>query len=256
MDSTGKLHETGSAAHCVGFDTHSSFVPVLGTREELSQLAPTFDLDEFQVVRREFFAHQNEPAVTFNNFKFYVNSACLLKFPEVEYIQVLINQQTKILALRPCCEGERDAFRWCTISKGRRKPRQVTGRLFFAKVISLMDWNPDFRYKLMGHVAHAKGEHLIVFDMSATEIYQRKTLSTGAGHTSTRRNPIFPAAWQEHFGVPIREHRQSLQVNIFDGYAVFSIRDKQRNPESAAQSVTESGDTDGLHSETSYTVID
>ena len=34
------------------------------------------------------------------------------------------------------------------------------------------------------------------------------------------RTPVFPAEWQDQFGVPFEEHRKSLQINIFDNYAV------------------------------------
>ena len=44
--------------------------------DEILELGDDFDFDGFQVVRREFFAHTTEPAVSFNNCKFYVNSAC------------------------------------------------------------------------------------------------------------------------------------------------------------------------------------
>ena len=138
--------------------------------DEIIELGDAFDFDGFQVVRREFFAHTFEPAVTFNNYKFYVNSACLAKFPDTEYVQVLINQETKILALRPCKAGERDALAWCGSSKGRRKPKQTTCKLFFMKVTTLMEWNPDYRYKLLGRVIHANGQYLLAFDLTATEV--------------------------------------------------------------------------------------
>ena len=44
-------------------------------------MAGDFNYDGYQVVRREFFAHINEPSVTFNNYKFYVNTACLKPLP-------------------------------------------------------------------------------------------------------------------------------------------------------------------------------
>ena len=68
--------------------------PVLGKGEEILDLDESFDFEGFQVVRREFFAHQSEPSVTFNNCKFYVNSACLTKFPTVQYVQVLVNRDS------------------------------------------------------------------------------------------------------------------------------------------------------------------
>jgi hypothetical protein len=33
--------------------------------------------------------------------------------------------------------------------------------------------------------------------------------------------------WQNQFGLPVEEHRRLLQVNIFEGYTVFGIKDKQ-----------------------------
>jgi hypothetical protein len=41
----------------------------------------------------------------------------------------------------------------------------------------------------------------------------------------TSRKPVFPAEWQDQFGLPYNEHRQSMQINIFDGYAVFAVKE-------------------------------
>lgn len=197
--------------------------PLLEKGDEIIDMGDDFDFDGFQVVRREFFAHLSEPAVTFNNCKFYVNSACLNKFPDTNHVQVLVNQNTRIMALRPCAENARDSFAWCSASKGKRKPKQTTCKLFFAKIVSMMDWNPDYRYKLLGRLIHANGEYMIAFDLTATEVYQR-TLTEGAKPKNSR-TPVFPAGWQDQFGLPYKEHQQSMQINIFDGYAIYSIID-------------------------------
>ena len=39
------------------------------------------------------------------------------------------------------------------------------------------------------------------------------------------KTPIFPAGWQNQFGMPFNEHRQSMQINVFDGYAIYAIKD-------------------------------
>ena len=78
-------------------DTVVDATPVLSEGDELVDLGEDFDFDGFQVVRREFFAHLREPSCTFNNLKFSVNSACLAKFPNSDYAQVLVNRQKKIL---------------------------------------------------------------------------------------------------------------------------------------------------------------
>jgi len=196
------------------------------SEDEIIELGDNFNFDGFQVVRREFFAHIHEPAVTFNNCKFYVNTACLQRFPDASSIQVLVNQETKILALLPCPDGAKDSFMWCNSSKGKRTPKQVTCKLFFAKIVDMMNWNPDYRYKLLGKLIHANGETLIAFDLNATEVYQR-TFPEGS-KPKTSRTPVFPAEWQNQFGLPYSEHKQSLQIDIFDGYAVYSIKDNSK----------------------------
>lgn len=79
--------------------------------EEIEQL-DNFSYDGYQVVRREFFAHIQEPSITFSNFKVYVNQICVNKLPDVEFVQMLVNSDTKILAIRPCEESDRDSFPW------------------------------------------------------------------------------------------------------------------------------------------------
>ena len=202
-----------------------STVPVLGNNDEILELGEDFDFDGFQVVRREFFAHLHEPSISFNNCKFSVNSACLSKFPSFEYAQVLVSSDKKVLAMRPCSEGAKDSFPWCYISKGKRKPKPITCKLFFAKIITLMGWNPDYRYKILGKLIHANDEYMLAFDLTATEVYQR-TFPEGQ-KPKTSRTPVFPAEWQNQFGLPYSEHRQSMQINIFDGYAIFAVKENQ-----------------------------
>ena len=191
---------------------------------EKTEQKETFSYDGYQVVRGEFFAHTFEPSITFNDNKVYVNMACLNQMPMVEYIQILINQQTKKLVIRPCREDEKDSFRWCS-STGRRRPKQITCRIFYAKLAEMMQWNPAYRYKILGKMVTANSEQLYIFDLTATEMYQRIRQESGrSGRSGNRRTPIFPAEWQDQFGLPVEEHRKQLKINIFDGYTVFGIK--------------------------------
>ena len=42
--------------------------------DEIVEVSDGFEIDDFQVVRREFFAHTCEPSISFNNCKIYVNA--------------------------------------------------------------------------------------------------------------------------------------------------------------------------------------
>ncbi|MDD4291092.1 MAG: hypothetical protein PHX51_02480 [Clostridia bacterium] len=200
-----------------------SMAPTISKGDEMLDMNDEFDINDFQVVRKEFFAHLREPSVTFNDCKFYVNAACLSKFQKSDFAQILVNRSHKILALLPCEENARDSFMWCNTANGKKKPRPITCKLFFAKIFSLMDWNPKYRYKLLGKLIHSKGKYMIAFDLNATEVYQKSFVDGEKPKIS--RTPVFPAEWQNQFGLPFNEHKQSMQINIFDGYAIYSIKD-------------------------------
>ena len=204
---------------------HENMLTVVPVTDEPIEVDDTFSLDKFQVVRREFFSHISEPSITFSNYKIGLNSACIKRLPQIEYIQFLVNRQTRKLAIRPCLESDLHSFQWCTTSGGKRKPRQVTGKIFFMKLFDMMGWNPNYRYKILGKLIRANGEYLFVFDLTATEVYQR-VVKEGA-KPKTSRTPVFPAEWQDQFGIPYEEHRKSLQINVFDNYAVYGIKDQE-----------------------------
>lgn len=188
----------------------------------------SFSYDGYQVVRGEFFAHVYEPSISFNQSKIYVNAACLKRMPDVDYVQILVNADEKKLVIRPADEDAKDAFLWCSAKAATRKPKQITCRVFFAKIVNLMSWNPDYRYKMLGKVIRSGEEKLIVFDLTAVEIYTR--LIREGEKTRVSRKPVFPAEWENQFGLPVEEHRKLLQVNIFDGYTVFGIQDNKKAP--------------------------
>ena len=186
--------------------------PISNSKREIPVIEDdAFSYEGYQIVRGEFFAHTYEPSFTFNANKVSVNTACIKKLPDTDYVQILVNSEEKKLAVRPCLEDEKDAMRWCC-------------RIFFGKVISLMDWNPHYRYKLLGKLIRSNNELLFVFDLTTPEIFIRTLKDDGKMKSS--RTPTYPAEWQNQFGVPVEEHQNSMQINIFDGFAVFGISDE------------------------------
>ncbi len=72
---------------------------------------------------------------------------------------------------------------------------------------------------MIGKLVKTNGDLLFVFDMKTAETYVR------TGGKSGPKTPLFPADWKDQFGLPVEEHRKSLQINIFNGYAVFGLKD-------------------------------
>jgi len=210
--------------------------PKLTDKDEIVVIED-YDFSNSEVVRREFFAHINEPSISFNQCKFYANAACIKRFPKADFAQVLINREQKILALRPCEEFARDSFPWSKISKGKRTTRAITCKLFFAKIFDMMNWVPHFRYKLLGKIIHSNGEYLIAFDLTATEVYQR-TEQEGA-KPIVSKTPTFPADWQNQFGMPFYAHKETMKINVFDGYAIYSVQETAKGGKKIVRTDTE-----------------
>ena len=200
----------------------------------------SFSYAGYQVVRGEFFAHLYEPSLCFNRSRVYVNMGCLKRMPDVSYVQILVNAEDKKLVIRPAGEDEKDAFLWCSLKNEVRRPKQITCRVFFAKIVHLMSWNADYRYKLLGKIIRSGEEKLVVFDLNATEIYIR-TAREGEKPRSARK-PVFPAEWENQFGLPVEEHRKQLQVNIFSGYTVFEIKESKGPAGRISEDNTTGGD--------------
>ena len=192
------------------------------------------DLNESEIVRPEFLAQTHEPSFIFNDGKISVNTACVRRVPDAEYVQLLINRQKKKLAVRICKEEDIFSIPWAKEKDGKRFSRQITGRMFFMKICDLMDWNPDYRYKIVGKLVRANGELLFLFDLNSRQVFER---SVGVdGKRKSSRRPVFPAESKNQFGIPFSEHKKALQISLFDGFTVFSVKDRKEE--------TQEGDAD------------
>ena len=207
-----------------------------------------FSYDGYQVVRGEFFAHINEPSITFNNSRVSLNTAAVNKLPDTEYVQILVNPDAHQLVVKPSSEDIRDSFLWSSENKktGKRKPKQITCRIFFAKVFELMEWNPDYRYKMLGKLIKTNDGLLFLFDLDSTEIYRRAVSEDG--HTVAARKPVFLVYCKNQVGLPVDEHQKKLQVSIFDDYAVFGIRRDEEAKKTVKQEIPDTN-SDGIDSQ-------
>ena len=202
-------------------------------REEARRIAAEagFSFDGYQVVRREFFSHIYDPTLTIKGSSIVFNNACISKLDQVVYVQVLVNPTAEKLVIRPCEEGARDAVRWCIAKDDKRKSREITCRMFTAKLYEMMGWETLYRYKLQGTRIDYHGEQLYVFDLTSTEIFLPAVKDPGDPEAKKRRGKtVFPADWRDSFGIPVQEHAQTTQINLLDGYGYVDVSAPQDNP--------------------------
>ena len=71
-------------------------------------------------------------------------------------------------------------------------------------------------------------------DLKSSETYER-SVADEDGKRKTSRIPVFPLEWKDQFGIPFEEQHQALQINMFDGFTLFSLKDagKKKSEESS-----------------------
>ena len=187
------------------------------------------DLYNYEMVSGEFFAQIKEPAFTINVNKVYVNSAAVRMLSKVNHVKFMINRDEKKLVIKPCSEMDIQGYKWVKEKDGKRYPSYRTGEPFVQSLCMLMNWNPQFRYKITGKKNRAKGdgEEILAFDLTSFKCFEKEITEDG----TINKKFVLPSGWDGSFGPKYGESNRTLQVNTFDGYTVFSLKGKEMAPE-------------------------
>lgn len=191
--------------------------------EDMEEINDPSFYDGFDISRSAYFAQRNDPIFTFNDGKIGLNTCCVRKFPDVDYVQLLVNREKKLLAIRPCDEYDIFPFRWCNEKNGKRLPRCVVGRLFHLKICDLMGWNPQDRYRVIGSFLKANGERIILFNLQSIQVFPRLVAEDGKKKAS--KIGFMQENWKNTFGIPFTEREKAMQISLFDGFTMFSFTD-------------------------------
>ena len=179
------------------------------------------NLSKFQHIVDGFFAQTKEPALTISGKTVTVNAAAVRLFPTVDYMEILINTEDKKVAFEPCTELNIRGYKWARDKDGKRYSTTRTGLPFVLCICQIMNWDPNKRYKIRGKkVLSEKGEEVLVFDLHVKQEFEKPA----PGEKGKNRSTIL-TGWNGVFGPMYNESESNLQIDTFDGYAFFSIKD-------------------------------
>lgn len=130
-------------------------------------------LSNFQVVRAQLFSTSRHPAVTISSGRIRFNTACLKRFADSEYVELLLNSIEKKIAVRPCDKSNPNAIRWGSLKDGKWIVSEKSCRGFSGPLFELMDWNYEHKYRLRGEYHGQDGNGIMVFDLDEPEVIER-----------------------------------------------------------------------------------
>ena len=85
-------------------------------------------------------------------------------------------------------------------------------RIFAAKVFDLMQWDKQYRYKMLGRPAVCDGEVLFLFKLTDFEFFLAGSKSRSKGYLRDD--------WRDSFGTPVEQHENTYKINLADGYII------------------------------------
>ena len=217
--------------------------------ERAMEIQKEFSYDGYQIVRREMFAHQREPAVTIRSDSITFNTACIEGMEDVVYIHIMVSDNEKRMVIRKCEENDKDSLRWCIAKPDKRRSRTIKGR-FSQKIYSMMNWTQGCRYKIMGHKITFQGETLYVFELEECEIFRERPKRSKAEKEERAKSmtpeelkeanrterkesmtPFSPAEVEETFGLPVDQHQKQIQLSSMEQFQDVSIAFTRAKPE-------------------------
>lgn len=202
-----------------------------------------FDLRGFQIARSQFFDTAGKICVSFSIETFVFSTACIRKFENTQYIEMLVHPREHLVAIRKTTKDNRNALRWSRHSgNGIWIPRTLSGTAFLGTLYALFKWNPAYKYRVRG-VRRQKGtESVILFDMRETEVFMPQTiLLDGAlkgddGLLNENIEPVmpntkksfmaYPSAWANSFGSNYYRHAQARELAAIDVEGAWQITEE------------------------------
>jgi len=178
-----------------------------------------FDLEGYQIVRSPFLSSVAlGPAISVSAKSITFNAGCVRKLSDVSHIQILLHPADRKLAIRPCEADDVHKINWRPNPDSPLYSKTFTCRHFTVALFDIMEWNPDYIYRIRGIWASRGDDEIIVFNLSEAAAVVLCTVETDNDPVK-KRVVTFPEEWKSEFGMEfyqygITNHFWHLSPNV------------------------------------------
>ena len=188
------------------YDISSSIGTSVRIRQVNKKTLSAFNLEGYQVVRNQFTQVRYEgPSITVSDERISFNLFCMRRFENVSYIQLLLHPLERKIAIRPCNKQDTHSIRWRPDSSRRISSKTLNCMHFGNALFGIMEWNPDYNYKIRGIWAKRGEEQIIVFNLN--DAVPAIFIPQESGDKKLRRRiNTYPEDFMNDFGAEFYEH--------------------------------------------------
>ena len=181
---------------------------------------PQLFMGGYKVVRADYFPSLDQLTMTISNGKLRFNTACLKKFEDVEYVELLLNTVTNTIAIRPCDKDNPNAIHWGKLREERWVVSTLGCRGLSRTLFDLMSWEDEGKYRFRGQYVSHGGQKLLVFELDEPVI--TKTVEQVIVPDEPDENEeaaeeqeeiviketvrVYPDSWTSSFGAPVSSY--------------------------------------------------
>ena len=132
---------------------------------ESTETGPRLYMGGYKKVRADYFPSIDQPAMTIHNGKLRFNTACLKKFEDVEYVELLLNTVSNTIAIRPCDVDNPNAIHWGRLREERWVVSTMGCRGLSRTLFDLMSWEDEGKYRFRGQFECRGNQKLLLFQL-------------------------------------------------------------------------------------------
>lgn len=195
----------------------SNSVEVGGQQKKIRRdLFSAFDFEGYQVVRGQFMTARSEcPTLAITNNRITFNVQCVRRFKDVGYIQLLLHPTERKLAIRPCKEGDVHCIRWRPDAERVIVQKTISCQHFGNALYQIMEWNPDYLYRIRGTWVARGSDQIIVFNLTnaVPAAFVESTSDAEQRELRKKRVDLCPEEWNDSFGDEFYEY--SIQNSFY-----------------------------------------
>lgn len=189
-------------------------------RKKVQACGKVLQLPGYQRVSSSFFPSSDKPVLTISNGKMRFSTACVHRFQDVEYVELLLNSVNQQIAIRPCEKENPNAIRWAKLKNEKWVAYPLACKGLFGALVDIMDWTDDSVYKLYGQFIEDGTQKLLLFSLKEPDVIRTQeqvvipdcpehvsgeitTQSEGKDEiVIVEKIHVFPSSWMGSFGMP------------------------------------------------------
>lgn len=198
--------------------------PQLDMEEEVTAQGGDFDFRGFEIARSQFFDMKNKLTLKMSVGQIQFGKACVRKFDNNQYVELLIHPLHHLLAVRISSKEVRNSVQWAKLNNdGIFQPRQLAGTAYLPTFFDLFDWDPRYKYRLCGVRRQQDNESVIMYDLDETEVFMPDDAVEAEAELPAdelirggRKSVIgYPSSWADGFGSNFYTHAQARELATF-----------------------------------------